>query len=204
MQINEYKMTAKKTVNAMLSILPALFWILLIFAFDTPGVAVMTLLCAAVHEIGHIAAMGFVSTGSSLFSSLSGLRLKTSRLLSYKEEITVAAGGPAMNIVIAIPCLLMHNSFDGYFYVLGVLSLCTALSNLLPIRGYDGYKILSAWLSSRLGADRTEQILGSVSFLFTVAFCYVSLYLMNKADTGYWIFFVFFIILMRSLGMKRI
>ena len=69
--------------------LPILFWVLIIFGFDSTHVAILTILAALIHEIGHIFAIVFLcKKENNLSADISGFRIKTQRL-SYKEEIMV-------------------------------------------------------------------------------------------------------------------
>jgi hypothetical protein len=74
----------------------------------------------------------------------------------------------------------------------------TAVSNLLPLKGYDGYRILSCLLSLLPAEDVTHRILERLSFSITVALCFVSLYFMARFNGGYWIFFIFILSLAKK------
>ena len=39
------------------SILPIFFWVLMIFGMDVPYIAILTIIAAVIHEIGHIEAI---------------------------------------------------------------------------------------------------------------------------------------------------
>ena len=66
-----------------------LFWVLLMLAFDTPSVVILTVIAALLHESGHIAAMTIICRkGITLPRAvISGLRLKPERALSYTETV---------------------------------------------------------------------------------------------------------------------
>ena len=70
-------------------LLPALFWIVLLLAFDSPWAAMLTLLCAALHEIGHILAALLITDGNISMPKavIYGLRIDTGGIMSYKQEL---------------------------------------------------------------------------------------------------------------------
>ncbi len=181
--------------------LPALFWILLMLAFDTPAMTIATLMAAALHEIGHIAVMAHLSRGKLSLprTVMFGLRLRENRLLSYKEEAFLALGGPLANIIAFIILIPLFDLCDGYFFIFAFLNLLTAISNLIPIKGYDGYKIIECLLAPKMGIDKCARIISSISFLFSTVAVFASLFLIMKIGEGYWIFAVFFAILIKDI-----
>lgn len=192
----------RKTLKLFLRILPALFWILLIFGFDIPYIAVMTLITATIHELSHVAA-ALILKGKFYFDgAFSGLRLTPKRQLSYRDEIIVAAAGPLSNFAFFL-CTVPYLSIGGYISEFGIISLLTGISNLLPIEGYDGYRILYC-TASRLGfAERFTGALRKVSFALICIMTFLSLYLMKRLDGGYWIFFVFISILIKTVKKNQ-
>ena len=65
----------KRTIRFLIDALPSLFWFVVMFAFDLPYVAALSLISAVIHEAAHIFAMAFISNGCSLRAALSGFRL---------------------------------------------------------------------------------------------------------------------------------
>lgn len=198
MHINRRTLPARKLLSVIEGVIPALFWILLVFGFDTPAVATMTLICALIHEGGHIFAVCFLKKSFTLSSAISGFRIKH-KFISYKEEAIISLGGPLSNLAVFLLIMLFVPIKNEYTLSFAVLNFLTAVSNLLPVRNYDGYHILDAVLSSSLGEGVAERVLSSLSFVFSALLCFLSLYLMYKANTGYWIFFVFAVILFQSI-----
>ena len=197
----------KKIKSIVERILPMLFWILLMLAFDSPYITALTLLAAALHELGHIAVMVFLSCGEITIPKavLSGLRLRPSRLISYKEEIFLAAGGPIINLAAFIFLTLYFGRENEYITVFAFLNLLTAISNLIPISGYDGYRIIHNLTLFKLGEEKSEKIMRFFSSGFTSLAVFFSLYLIMKIGEGYWIFSVFFAILVKDvLKMQNI
>ena len=191
-------------VRFLLKVLPVGFWLALIFAFDEPYVAFLTLIAVAVHEAGHIAALVHFSHGYSFFGVSSGLRLSSRKALSYREEIIVAASGPLINIALFIaasPLIILGGG--EYARVFGLINLFTAISNLLLIEGYDGYRIAECLINRYSAGGIPYALLRASSFLLSALLALSALYLIRSFDGGYWIFFIFLFALLRAMANDR-
>lgn len=190
------------------SILPVLFWVSLLFGFDTPDMAILTLIAALIHEGGHLFAIHALralkrrdaeraENAAHVRGHLSGFRIRAPRG-SYAEEITVLLAGPAMNIAFAILLLPILNAGDGYIRAFLLLNVLTAVSSLAPIEGYDGYGILKKICESK-NSPRAISALSHTSFTLAVILSFFALYIMLRFGDGYWIFGVFFLILVGKI-----
>lgn len=195
MQINKPIIS---TVKIILKILPTVFWVLLIFGFDLPHIAIITLISAVIHESGHIIASYAVTKKLVLKSSVSGFRLKSKKNLSYKEEILIAAAGPLWNII-AFVILLPFCKSGSYLLDLGIINLFTAISNLFPIESYDGYRIIECTALMLGCGNRAIHLLRGVSFALLSLFSIIALYFMKMLDAGYWLYFIFAAILIKTV-----
>lgn len=180
-------------------ILPLLFWMLLIFGFDTPYVAVLTIIAAIIHELGHsLAIIALSGTGHIPCAHISGFRIKRNECLGYKEEILILLMGPFFNIAafaISIPFL---GYMDGYIKIFAGINLMTALSNLLPVESYDGYGALKL-IFTMTESETPLRLIEFISFSICLIISFLSLYLINKFGSGYWIFGVFFFMMLTKL-----
>ena len=196
-----------KFVFLLEKFLPVVFWVLLLFGFDSAYAAILTILAALIHEGGHlIFSLSFSHKRSALIKSdLSGFRIRT-KYLSYKEELIAAIGGPIANLAVGLLFLFFPfgKEFEEYATAFGVLNIMTMVSNLLPIEGYDGYKAISA-ISSLIFRDnlKTDVVLYWVSFVFSCIMMFLSLYLMLRLGEGYWIFAVFFSVTLSTIIRKQ-
>ena len=197
----------KKTIYRLLkylsgSLLPLLFWVFALFGFDRKYIAVLTLLCAMVHELGHLGAYFLICGGIGRPDGrLNGFRIdlsKVKRALSYREQLIITLGGPGINLALWLVLLPLYRQ-DGYLTALGNISLLTALSSLLPVEGYDGYGILKCILQDR---DRGEliRVAEGASFIITSLLTVFSLYTMNFIANGIWLFGVFFGLIIEKIG----
>ena len=181
------------------SILPLIFWVFLVFGFDAPYIAILTIISALIHEIGHILAIAclcgrYEIPGGRLF----GFRIKRSGSLSYRGECLILAAGPMINLTVFVLTLPFASKLQGYIGIFGFVNLATAISNLIPVEGYDGYGILAQVLASK-NCTSGLNFLDISSFMISVFATFVSLYLIDKADSGYWIFAIFFAMMISKL-----
>ena len=194
MQVN---VTLKRGLSLALSLLPALFWILLTLAFDLPYIAHLSLLAALIHELFHILAFSLLSSRCTLRFSFSGMRLSGSRTLSYLEEMLVALAGPLGNLLLFVLFSLIFGR-EEYLFIFGIINLFSALLNLLPIESLDGYRIADC-LFARAGLRGFGTALSSLSLALLSLLSLGALYLMRTVGTGYWIYFLFSFYLIKSV-----
>ncbi len=169
----------------LLSVLRALFWVCLLFALDRPYLAVLTLLSLLFHEAFHILALSHFCRGARMQTHLTGLKLLPRGVLSYREERAVAAAGPLGGCIGAGICFLLSPLAPEYLCDFAVCHLLTSLSNLLPIEGYDGYRILKATLALH-GKGAAERVAGVISFSLSALLTLLSLFLFGILGEGLW------------------
>jgi Zn-dependent protease len=158
---------------------------------------------ALLHELGHLAALLLIGASGNMRAHVSGFRLNCQRLLSYKEEIFVSLSGPLINLLLAAVILFLPFN-NGYLTDVFVISLLTAISNLLPIEGHDGERILRiSLLSSRKTEGAAIGVCSSLSFILSAFFAIFSLYLILRGDLGYWIYIVFSVFLVKKIKSDR-
>ena len=172
-------------------LLPFLFWGLVIFGFESPSLAVLTIIAAVIHELGHIlVAMRLGLVARLPHGVLFGMKIRLGGCPSYRARILVLLGGPLANFLAALVAPLIPLPRD-YITLFSALNIATALSNLLPAEGYDGYGVLFA-LSEAKGVEWGLRALPRLSFAVSVLFTFFSLYLIGRLGWGYWIFGIFF------------
>ena len=134
-----------------------------------------TLLCVAVHECGHLlAARSLHVRIRTLELDIGGAQLITAGLFpSYRAEWLVAAAGPAASFLLALFLFPVAGEFAKSSVQ---TSISLALFNLLPIRGFDGGRMLFA-ASAPLVGETVATHATSVAtylallFLFALASC---------------------------------
>lgn len=191
-----------RTLN---NLLPSLFWGLLIFGFSEGFVAVSTLASALIHEAGHLLYIFYQRKGIKSFRALpNGLRIKASKSMSYKQERMLYFCGPLSNIMVALVLSFLPLKSEKMLIFL-IINLATAISNLLPIEGYDGYGIIRSLLEEYNPHGPWIGLLRVVSCSLIFSFCLLSLYLIDRCGDGYWIFAVFFVSMIKQIdnGISR-
>ena len=180
-------------------ILPILFWILVLFGFDKPYIAVLTLLIALLHEVGHYMAFLALKCDTGMpFGHISGFRFRQRANTSYAKSLIIYGAGAMMNIF-ASTAVLPFCRGNQYLTVFVLIGYATAVSNLLPIKGYDGYNILADFLRSR-ASDAGLRILDGVSFAICAVLTFTALYMMYYRDEGYWIYGMFIFMLLAEIS----
>lgn len=181
------------------SLLPLCFWLMVMLSFDDLSICILTILSASLHELSHIGAYAFIKRGEISFprAVLNGLKLYTGTGLSYYEELIITLSGPLANILVFLLCLPFFKSSD-YIFTFGITNLLCGLTNLIPIKGYDGYGILYALVMARLHTGENE-ILELVSLLFSALITLISSVAIFIIGEGYWLFIVFFIHLLKEI-----
>ena len=205
MQINEILKNISKYAKTPISII---FWLLLIFAFESPRCGCMTVLSALIHEAGHfLYTLLYLKSPSPPRGALSGFRIKKKGVMSYGEEMMLYLSGPIANLAFSLALLPFFSVFEQFAKEFFIINMFTMLSNLLPVEGYDGYGAILA-IAQRFGAEcRVREALCSVSFLITALMMLISLYLMYYLNGGYWIYAVFsisaFSFIKKSLNSQK-
>lgn len=190
-------------LSSMLSIV---FWLMLIFGFEELSIAIFTVIAAVIHELGHLVYLKLSGADYSLRGVLSGFRIKPHATMSYKEEMLLFLAGPTANIVCAL-VLLMFIPFCPIFFIeFMFINLITALSNLLPIEGYDGYGAIMAFIRQREDGEKHESALRGLSCLLIILLCIFSLYFIDRFGGGYWVFGIFLISIVKELskGLSKV
>lgn len=187
-------------------ILPMIFWGLVLFSFEEYFLAWSTIFCAVIHESGHIIAIILTSdTAFSLRGVINGFRIKTEKIKSYDEEALIYLCGPIANLVAFAICFILSRFYDVAFAAIGTINLLTALSNLMPINGYDGYGFISAMIKKYELPSCALKLISAFSSAMIFCFCLFSLYLIDRYAEGYWIFAVFFVAMVKEIdaGLKE-
>lgn len=144
---------------------------------------------AIIHELGHVACAKLRRVRlESLDIGIFGARINLDpAIYSYSDEIAVCIGGPLVNLISADILAIIARLFDiesegVYFFIFASLSL--ALINLLPIKSFDGGRILQALLAKRYSLDTAERIVAVSSFVSLFLLWTLSLYLLLRTSAS--------------------
>ncbi len=142
----------------------AVFFVLL-FVCDSSIYTWLMLSAAAIHEIGHAAA---IALGGSRVECITvypfGVDIKTNgRYMSYGQETFVYIAGPLANILTAAGMyFLFAPSYPLGFFIMS--NAVFAVLNLMPVSVFDGGRALEAVLSLKIGYAGAAKILKTTSF----------------------------------------
>lgn len=144
---------------------------------------------AIVHELGHVVCAKLRRVRlESLDIGIFGARINLDpAIYSYSDEIAVCIGGPLINLIsadlVAIAARLFDIHSEGvYFFIFASLSL--AIINLLPIKSFDGGRILFCILAKKRSLPLSEKIINISSFISLFILWSLSLYLLLRTSAS--------------------
>ncbi|MBQ8551190.1 MAG: site-2 protease family protein [Clostridia bacterium] len=167
----------KKRPRIIIRPITAIFAGLLIL-LDGSMLALLPLLAALCHELGHLAVMLALGVPvREIELTLFGAEIRTPPLTTRTAgTVAVYAAGAAANLLSAAVIFLIPNrSFEAEFFA--VCSISLAALNLLPIRSLDGGCILEA-VVTRLAPPHMSAILDVVSFVSLFLLWLTAVYLL--------------------------
>jgi len=155
------------------------FLLLLGFVFLTAGgmagvfMVLVTFASVLVHELGHalVARRLDVRTAGIDLHFLGGMAQMIDPPRSARDEIAIAAAGPAVSLALAGLGFALGGALDWPFaQTFGWINLILGLFNLIPALPMDGGRILRAALSFRHGYVPATRLAIKVSRAFVVVF----------------------------------
>ncbi len=181
---------------------------------------------ACLHELGHFFAAERLSLRvRETVIDFSGVRICVDvGLMSYKDEIILAAAGPLASLItlgvslaalsvrgigfegaceLCVRFLNREESMDGALSFLALSSLLQGMSNLLPIRSFDGGRIIYGVSALLLGERAAERIADILSALSAFVLWTASLYLLLRAASGIGIYVFAFTVFLSGMKEKR-
>ncbi len=183
----------------------ALIYLLWLLVIDKSGIAAMSLLAAALHEVGHLLAAHFLKIPiRAMRFDLLGARIDVKgRILSYGEEWLLCMSGPLSSLLFSLigSFFWSHTKLAIAF---SCASLLLGLLNLLPIQTFDGGRMLECALLSFATPQKVSAILRGCTFLFLWLLWAFSAYLMIKIADGISLFFFTLTLLARFFEGKTL
>ena len=190
-------------IKSTVSLLPIAIFVLIIYAFDTPFLATATLLCAGLHEVGHLILIKILGYGADLKGVLSGLKIYVGGTVCYRHTMLIALGGPLMNLTLALISLPLSAVFRDFATCFCLVNLISAICNLLPLVNNDGYNILLSLLRLKLDEYDSQRIMIGISSILSSLICIFSLWAMSRLDAAYWCYFISMYLLVKSTSSHR-
>lgn len=184
----------------LLNILPVIFWLCLIYSFDSMMGANATVLAMIIHESGHVLCYYAVSGKVRMpRGDISGLRISKSEMRNYKEDMLIYGAGIISNLLAIFIAVLLKMPKSDFRTIFITVNFATAVSNLLPIEGYDGQRMIDALLCYHEVGRWAYIAVEAVSFAIVFFMSFVSLFTVYTFGNGYWIMGVFIAALLGQL-----
>lgn len=138
--------------------------------------SLLVLLCALLHEAAHASAILLCGGKiTDFYFHPFGAEIKYSSSLSYKKDFIIALCGPLANLASFTVCLpFLFKNTDMYFLFFAFCNLFLALLNLLPLRTFDGGRMLGILYMSVLPYEKAlklSKISELISLIALSAFC---------------------------------
>ena len=190
----------------------AIFMLAAMILSDRGELLCLYFLSAILHELGHLVAAWRLRLGiREVRLDFSGIRISINEeLSSYKSEMVLALAGPLVNLASVVICLVFLRSrgisaealegcIEGFFKegsitlngAIGFFGICSLLQgtvNLLPVKTFDGGRVLYCSISSICSERVAERALDISSSFSAFVLWTVALYLMLKISSGLGIF----------------
>ncbi len=185
------------------------FAIMMLFSLIISGAyyAIIPISAAFLHELGHIFAARARKVELKNFDvGIFGARLTIGgSICSYADEMIVCASGPLVNLILAGICIFATLAYGidcDAFELFIISSLCLGILNLLPIRSFDGGRILGAALSQAFNERIADTAVTALSFLSLFILWCISLYLILRTSASLSLF-VFSISLFANIFIEK-
>ena len=123
----------------------------------------------AVHELGHLVAIGLCRVGlKEIALTPVSIRIITrGGAISYRKELVIAAAGIAANLILALALRLF--AFQSLRTMLMIASnLAVAAFNLLPVGNLDGGKLTGLFFARYLEPRAAQTASAMVNFIVLV------------------------------------
>ncbi len=175
-----------KTDRMRLRISPSVAILLVMMAVaDRSGTVALTLFAALLHECGHLTAARLLGIPpKSLRIDFLGARIDVSGcMLSYGAEWLLCAAGPLASLLLAA-CASVFWGICPPAVTFSCASLVLGILNLLPIRSFDGGRMLECALSHFTTPRICSRVMSLTSFLFLFLLWATAVYFLLRAADG--------------------
>lgn len=152
----------------------------LLFMGGLSGILIVLLAFASVvaHELGHalVARRLHVEVSAIELHFFGGVARLKSQPHSARDELVIAAAGPAVSFALAaIAFLFAALTGVWFFQLLATINLILGVFNLIPALPMDGGRMLRAFLTPRVGFQRSTEVAVRISRVTSIAFVIIGL-----------------------------
>jgi len=162
------------------------------------------IVAAFFHELGHLTVARVCDVPiEELKLDIFGAAISLKKdFCSYKKELAVALGGPAVNFLSFFIFFPFFDGREGFFKLFLAASLFLGILNLLPIEGFDGGRVIYCILSEKMSLASAYRISRVLSAMCISSLWVLSVYLMLRTSASL-AMFVFSFSLLCKLFLKR-
>ena len=158
-----------------------------------------------IHELGHLAAAHILKIKiSGIRLSLTGAKIETGGVFSYKKEILLCLAGPLFNILACITAMPLRSVEIISSQIRDFCGICLVLAifNLLPIRGFDGGRILYSVVALFSGMNAAETVITLTGCTLVGTLWITSIYMIIRYESALSLFafsiLLFFTVILRG------
>ena len=171
---------------------------------DRTHIVVGIFIAATAHELGHLLAARLLGIPlRSMRLDMLGARLDIGgRILTYGEEWALCAAGPIFSLLLAAVPVFWWDRCS-FARELSCLSLLLGGLNLLPIRNFDGGRMLASFLSVLFGERVSERVITVCSVLFVLLLWSVAVYFLLRVGDGLSLFCFSMSLFFRFFGFSE-
>lgn len=160
-----------------------------ILLLNDSTIALISLLSALSHEIGHILVMIFLGGRiKSLVFSATGIRLEKSdeTSFSYEGEIILSLAGIAVNGVLSVLFAVLYRFYGNtVLRDIALVNMLVGGFNLLPIETLDGERAFHCLLLKNISREMADKISFAVSVATIISLIAVGAVISFYAKTNY-------------------
>lgn len=171
---------------------------------DDKNVAFLSLLACIIHELAHVIAFIIVSyKPKALDFEITGLRLTASpHKLSVAKELFVQVAGCSMNFILFFA---FYNSLEkvSSLSIITVAHLIIGILNILPLKSFDGGKILMLLLIKAVPVNAALKICDVVDIVFLAIVLIIAVVLFVKAKSFTLLLLIFWLIFTFAIKTKK-
>lgn len=140
------------------------------------------LAAAALHELGHIAAMFMTGRPpeSITICAFGAVIARKPGLSAHISDLAVYMAGCAVNLICAGAFYLLAPDFSR-------ISAALCIFNLLPLEGFDGYAALESLLASQFSPRTTDRVCKAASMAMLMIIWAAAVYLCLYRARGVYI-----------------
>ncbi|MBQ4598947.1 MAG: hypothetical protein IJB19_03455 [Clostridia bacterium] len=177
--------------------------------FCLTGGALMLPLAGAIflHESAHLLTLRLCGGRMRSFRPAPfGLCIEyDENTLSLGGEIAVSGAGCLVNLLSAAVSLLLYRFFAVDIFDFGIVSLLTAVLNLLPVHPLDGGRFLYLLLAKRYDPDLANRVTAVLTYCFGFLIFLFASYLLLTSQAGiYPLLFSIFLFSVNAREMERL